>query len=169
MYKCIKDFSIEECDDNGFPTGGFFIIKSGTKWERNRCMDIVGGDVHLECADGSQWIEISYDDLDKYFTKTDDENGDLISRKALLKSLEGKVYPEKFGERCNALDVINAVLQVIAEQTAIFDLENVIEKLQEKILNTTGTPIGVATQLAFEKCIKILNDAMDNTNGKIGG
>lgn len=58
-------------------------------------------------------------------------NNDLISRSVLLKALEEKVYPEKYGEKCNALDVINGVLQVIGEQPTAYDEDKVVKQLEE--------------------------------------
>ena len=40
----------------------------------------------------------------------------VIDEKRLIEDLKSKIYPEKFGERCNAIDVISGVLQVIDEQ-----------------------------------------------------
>ena len=40
----------------------------------------------------------------------------MIDEKKLIEDLKAKIYPEKFGERCNAMDVISGVLQVISEQ-----------------------------------------------------
>ena len=40
----------------------------------------------------------------------------MIDEKKLIEDLKEKIYPERFGERCNAMDVINGVLQVISEQ-----------------------------------------------------
>lgn len=40
----------------------------------------------------------------------------MIDEKKLIEDVKQKVSPERFGERCNALDVIYAVLQVIDEQ-----------------------------------------------------
>lgn len=36
-------------------------------------------------------------------------SNDLISRSRLIETLKEKAYPERFGERCNALDIIYAV------------------------------------------------------------
>lgn len=43
----------------------------------------------------------------------------MIDEKKLKKELREKIYPEKFGERCNSLDVIYAILQVIDEQPKV--------------------------------------------------
>lgn len=40
----------------------------------------------------------------------------MINEKKLIEDLKEKIAPERFGERCNAMDVINGVLQVIDEQ-----------------------------------------------------
>ena len=40
----------------------------------------------------------------------------MIDEKKLIEDLKEKIAPERFGERCNAMDVINGVLQVISEQ-----------------------------------------------------
>ena len=40
----------------------------------------------------------------------------MIDEKKLIEDLKAKIYPERFGERCNAMDVISGVLQVIFEQ-----------------------------------------------------
>ena len=43
----------------------------------------------------------------------------MIDEKKLIEEIREKIIPEKFGERCNALDVIYAVLQVIEEQPKV--------------------------------------------------
>ena len=62
-------------------------------------------------------------------------NDDLISKSALLKKIKDKVYPEKFGERCNALDVIYAVLQVIEEQPIAFNTSKVLEEIGKRMFS----------------------------------
>lgn len=57
-------------------------------------------------------------------------SNDLISRSDLLKALEEKVCPEKYGEKCNAFDVINGVLQVLEEQSIVNDVITVAEQLE---------------------------------------
>lgn len=72
FYECIKDFQIENYDEHGFPKCEYSTIKSGSKWERDDETDIIGGDVHLESADGLQWIEISKDTLRDFFKESED-------------------------------------------------------------------------------------------------
>ena len=43
----------------------------------------------------------------------------MIDEKKLIENIREKISPEKFGERCNALDVIYGVLQVIDEQPKV--------------------------------------------------
>lgn len=43
----------------------------------------------------------------------------MIDEKKLIEEIKEKLYPERFGERCNVLDVINAFLQVIDEQPEV--------------------------------------------------
>lgn len=43
----------------------------------------------------------------------------MIDEKKLIAEIREKIIPEKFGERCNALDVIYAVLRVIDEQPKV--------------------------------------------------
>ena len=40
----------------------------------------------------------------------------MIDEMKLIENLKQKIAPERFGERCNAMDVISGVLQVIDEQ-----------------------------------------------------
>lgn len=43
----------------------------------------------------------------------------MIDEKKLIAEIREKIYPEKFGERCNSLDVIYAILQLIDEQPKV--------------------------------------------------
>ncbi len=65
-------------------------------------------------------------------------NDDLISRKALLKQIKEKIYPEKFGIRVNALDVIGAFLQVIDEMPIAYSVNSVIKRLEGEEFLTTN-------------------------------
>lgn len=72
FYECVNDFQIEKYDEHGFPTCEYLTVKIGSKWERDDDTDIIGGEVHLENVDGSQWIEISNDTLMDYFRESED-------------------------------------------------------------------------------------------------
>lgn len=43
----------------------------------------------------------------------------MIDEKKLIAEIREKIIPEKFGERCNSLDVIYAMLQLIDEQPKV--------------------------------------------------
>lgn len=73
MYRCIKDFNIEKYDEHCFPTGEYSVIESGTEWEIDDDVDMIGGNVHLEKVYGTEWIEISYDTLNEYFEEIEVE------------------------------------------------------------------------------------------------
>ena len=55
----------------------------------------------------------------------------MIDEKKLIAEIREKIIPEKFGERCNALDVIYAVLRVIDEQPKVGEWIPVEERLPE--------------------------------------
>lgn len=55
----------------------------------------------------------------------------MIDEKKLIEDIKEKLYPEKFGERCNALDVINAFMQVIDEQPKIGEWIPCSERMPE--------------------------------------
>lgn len=53
----------------------------------------------------------------------------MIDEKKLIAEIRGKIYPEKFGERCNSLDVIYAILQLIDEQPKVDEWISCNERL----------------------------------------
>lgn len=57
----------------------------------------------------------------------------MIDEKKLIAEIREKIIPEKFGERCNALDVIYAVLRVIDEQPKVGEWIPVEERLPEEV------------------------------------
>lgn len=72
-YKCVKEMYLLKCDGDGFEIPnecGF--VKVGSVWERDDDVNIIGGDVHLECLDNDfdfGWIEITFDDLKENFVR----------------------------------------------------------------------------------------------------
>lgn len=56
----------------------------------------------------------------------------MIDEKKLIAEIREKIIPEKFGERCNALDVIYAVLRVIDEQPKVGEWIPCSERLPEE-------------------------------------
>ena len=70
-YKCIKSFSIPECDADGFETEKYCYIKEDTVWERDDDASILGGDVHLD--NDLSWLEISDETLQSNFELIEQE------------------------------------------------------------------------------------------------
>lgn len=67
-YRCINGFQIEIYDEHGMSTGEYKTIPAGTIWELNKSADYIGGEVHLDNADGF-WIEISRNTIEKFFVE----------------------------------------------------------------------------------------------------
>lgn len=83
MYKCIKGFSIEVCDGDGFTIENEYMdINKGSVWTIPEDKDyrLVGGEVRLE-NDEVGWIEITKEHLEEHF-------------KLISESEEGKLNKE---------------------------------------------------------------------------
>lgn len=73
----------------------------------------------------------------------------MIDEKKLIEDLKAKIYPERFGERCNAMDVISGVLQVISEQPKT-DWIPCEERLPENNTNVIACfSSGTVTELTY--------------------
>lgn len=70
-YKCIKEFSVDEYDDDGFYTGKTVYVDAGTIWEENSHRDIIGGDIHLDqiAERYTRWVEIARETLAMNFAE----------------------------------------------------------------------------------------------------
>lgn len=69
MYKCIKGFSIEVCDGDGFTIENEYMsINKGSIWNipENKDYRLIGGEVRLE-NDEMGWIEITKEHLEEHF------------------------------------------------------------------------------------------------------
>jgi len=69
MYKCIKGFSIEKCDDDGFDIEGeYFEVEKDSIWHIPEEEDyrLLGGEIRLE-SNSFGWIEIPLEYLKEYF------------------------------------------------------------------------------------------------------
>ena len=75
MYKCIKGFTLEKCDDDGFTIEGEYIeIEEGSIWDipEDENYRFIGGEVRLENKDSNNcfsWIEITKEHLLEHFIK----------------------------------------------------------------------------------------------------
>ena len=83
MYECTEDldfFNIKGCNEDGFRIENHITVRKGSQWEIDSESDIIGchgigGEIHLDNVDGTQWIEISKETLNRYFKEknaTDD-------------------------------------------------------------------------------------------------
>lgn len=66
-YKCIKGFVVDICDGDGFTVEeSGMVIEEGDIWETNEeAVNVLGTEVHIETE--NSWIELSQEELDKYF------------------------------------------------------------------------------------------------------
>lgn len=73
MYKCIKSFSVDRYDDDGFLMDGEYeIVEEGTLWGLDEdCHKIIGGEVRLT-KNFWTWLEIPKESLEEYFVKVGD-------------------------------------------------------------------------------------------------
>lgn len=66
-YRCIKEFSVPECDGDCFETGKYVWIEIGKIYELSeRGSTYLGANIHLDCEDGS-WLEIGAETLKECF------------------------------------------------------------------------------------------------------
>lgn len=72
-YRCKKSFVVDSYDDDGFLIENKEkLIEVGQMYELNKTgSTIIGGDVHLDNADGS-WLEITKEHLQEFFEEVDD-------------------------------------------------------------------------------------------------
>jgi len=69
VYKCIKGFLIERCDDDGFTIDGEdYFITEGSLWviPEDKDYRFIGGEVRFEHEEHG-WIEISKEHLNNHF------------------------------------------------------------------------------------------------------
>lgn len=69
MYKCIKGFSLEKCDGDGFTIeNDYTTIEEGSIWHlpEDENYRLIGGEIRLE-NDEYGWIEISKETLEEHF------------------------------------------------------------------------------------------------------
>lgn len=63
-----KPYSVEEYDADGFSTGRYMDIESGTEWQVTDEM-YIGGEIHLDgLSDACGWLEISKEVFREYFS-----------------------------------------------------------------------------------------------------
>lgn len=105
---------------------------------------------------------------------------DLISRKALLEEIRSYQYDTCTPDMRRAEHIVKAhFTELIDKQPTAFDLESVIRKLEEKIIEEAGIDKSRLSMdreeyssyclLTLADVIEILNSSANAANGKIGG
>ena len=77
IYRCIENSLLSIYCENGFPAWEFGIIPMDSIWYEDD-ISMIGGEVHLECESGCDdfgWIEITNEDLQRYFEKVEVTGG----------------------------------------------------------------------------------------------
>jgi len=65
LFKCIKEFEVDELDENESPTGNDVIVEKDTFWELEEEAYI--SDVRLVKLKTFEWLEICEETLNKFF------------------------------------------------------------------------------------------------------
>lgn len=88
---------------------------------------------------------------------------DLISRKVLIEniwSIFNNTYNDASRFEAEETELAKRILcdtqKVIEKQQTAYDVDKVVEQLEEKILNTSDSQLGIATRMAFGKAIEIV-------------
>ena len=73
LYRCKKTFTLPMYDDDGhlIENERLPVIK-GTMWERSDEENLLGGEIHLENRMTGEWIEITEERLNEYFSPKDE-------------------------------------------------------------------------------------------------
>ncbi len=71
QVKCIKEFSVNKYDDNGWVIENEYVdIKENSIWEADSDNSrIIGGDIRLQSEDYYNWLEISEETFTGHFVK----------------------------------------------------------------------------------------------------
>lgn len=71
--KCIKEFYVEKCDNNGFLMDNEYEeVEEGSIWEYEEGkFTFTGAEMRLEDEEG-RWLEISKEDFNNYFKEIGD-------------------------------------------------------------------------------------------------
>lgn len=69
MYECIKNFQVNEVDDDGYDESSRKInIRKGSMWQLSSdATTLTGADLRLEEINGSSWLELSKERLANFF------------------------------------------------------------------------------------------------------
>lgn len=70
-YKCVKAFTVDTYDDDGFYSDGYMEIEVGEVYEVGNGK-IIDGEIHLDGVNVNRWIEISKEMLEKHFVEVEE-------------------------------------------------------------------------------------------------
>lgn len=125
-YLCVRDFRVDDCDEEGFVTGKTMYVKAGTIYERREDnARIIGGRIALESSDN--WLEICEKTLTDMFMEITDN---LCIYECFCKDCEATIRlprPLDFCYKCGSKDVYDSLFTTCdCGTTVYFDAECVI-------------------------------------------
>ena len=83
IFECKKEFGVSKWDnDNDCFSDEIMTIEKGSVWECSGYGYICGGEVRLINDDG-EWLELSKETLDEYFTDITDDNNEMAANEYL--------------------------------------------------------------------------------------
>ena len=69
-YKCVVELLLDDYDEDGFATGGWFIVPVGSIWEvDDDSPKIIGNSDTIRLVSENKWIEILGSTLSAHFEK----------------------------------------------------------------------------------------------------
>lgn len=74
-YICKEGFSVEEYDDDGWPTDKYMNIEAGAVYEVNDDWHRVAGgydSIRLENTENGNWLELQQATIDQYFDRVEE-------------------------------------------------------------------------------------------------
>lgn len=69
-HKCVKAFTVDAYDDDGFYVDGYIEIEVGEVYEVGN-ENIIDGEIHLYGVNVNRWIEISKETLNEHFEEAE--------------------------------------------------------------------------------------------------
>ena len=67
-YKCVVELLLDNYDEDGFATGGWFIVPVGSIWEvDDDSPKIIGNSDTIRLVSENKWIEITRSTLSEHF------------------------------------------------------------------------------------------------------
>lgn len=118
-YLCMREFLVDDCDEEGFVTGKTMSIKAGTIYERREDnARIIGGRIALESNDS--WLEISEKTLADMFMEITDN---LCIYECFCEDCEATIRlsrPLDFCYKCGGKNVYNSLFTTCSCGTTVY-------------------------------------------------